>query len=84
MANLSIRGLDDDLSQLLKEDAQKHGLSINARVIELIRQGLGVANDATLGYHDLDGLAGTWDEMQAKAFLEDIADFEQIDESLWS
>lgn len=83
MANLSIRGLDDKLSQLLKEDARKHGLSVNARVLEIIQQSLGVANDSTHGYHDLDELAGTWNKAQAKDFLDSIEDFEQIDEQIW-
>jgi hypothetical protein len=34
-------------------------------------------------YHDLDALAGTWSEDEAAAFLQAVADFEQVDPSLW-
>jgi len=34
-------------------------------------------------YHDLDALAGTWNEAEATAFLQAIADFKQVDQALW-
>ncbi len=34
-------------------------------------------------YHDLDYLAGTWDEQDAKSFEESTRYFEEIDENLW-
>ncbi len=34
-------------------------------------------------YHDLDHLAGTWSEKDAKEFRERVADMEKIDEEPW-
>jgi hypothetical protein len=34
-------------------------------------------------YHDLDDLAGTWDEEEAAPFLQAIADFEHVDSEMW-
>ncbi|MEZ4525213.1 MAG: hypothetical protein R2941_04765 [Desulfobacterales bacterium] len=41
-------------------------------------------NDAQLEvYHDLDMLAGTWTDEETQEFLTAIADFSQVDETLW-
>ncbi|MFP4179850.1 MAG: hypothetical protein ACLFSA_07320 [Spirochaetaceae bacterium] len=34
-------------------------------------------------YDDLDHLAGTWSEAEAREFEEYISPFEQIDEEMW-
>lgn len=85
MATLSIRGLDDETAQLLKEAAQKAGASVNALVLELIRCGLGLEQGrGRLGrYRDLDHLAATWSEDEAGAFAAATAAFEEVDEELW-
>jgi plasmid stability protein len=85
MANLSLRGIDERTAARLKSEARRRGVSVNALVLELIRQGVGLkpreAERAV--HHDLDSLAGTWDEKEAEAFLEAVSDFEQIDKALW-
>lgn len=85
MANLSIRGLDDDLAEKLKADAEQAGVSVNARVLELIREGLGVPGDERRRrvYHDLDALAGTWSDADQQEFEQATREFEQVDEELW-
>ena len=85
MATLSIRGLDDETTKLLKDAARKAGSSVNAQVLELIRQGLGLAEGrGRRGRHrDLDHLAGTWSEDDAREFEAATAAFEVVDEELW-
>ena len=84
MATLSIRGMDDDTARLLKEAAQKAGSSVNAQVLELIRRGLGLSeNQGRRGHRDLDHLAGTWSEADARDFETTIATFEEVDGDLW-
>jgi hypothetical protein len=85
MSNLSIRGLDEKTAALLKQAARKTGKSVNAQVIEFVHQGLGLASRGArgLGHTDLDHLAGTWTEEEAREFEEHIASFEAVDEDLW-
>ena len=85
MANLSLRGIDEKVATRLKSEARRRGLSVNALVLQLIRQGIGLKSPETqrVVHHDLDSLAGTWDEKETATFLEAVSDFEQIDKSLW-
>ena len=85
MANLSIRGLEPETAERLKEHARQRGLSVNAQVIEYIRQGLGIAGPASRRstHQDLDHLAGTWDAAEALTIESRLEDFEAIDEELW-
>jgi hypothetical protein len=85
MADLSIRGLDDEEARLLKRVARKTGKSVNAQVIEFVRQGLGLTGrpQGRPPYDDLDHLAGTWTQEEADEFVQGTAAFEKVDEDLW-
>lgn len=85
MATLSIRGIDGETARLLKEAAQKAGASVNSQVLAFIRQGLCLEQGAgRQGRHrDLDRLAGTWNEADAREFEDATAAFEEVDEELW-
>ncbi len=85
MPNLSLRGLDDKTAKRLKAEARRRGMSVNALILQLIRQGMGLEKPerARGPYHDLDALAGTWDEEEGAAFLEAVSDFERVDEAMW-
>ena len=84
MANLSIRGLDDEAAAKLKEAAARQGLSVNAYTLMLLRSGLGLpAGQDQRVHHDLDELAGTWSEEEARAFESQLEAFEEIDRDLW-
>lgn len=85
MADISLRGLDHSTAKRLKSEARHRGLSVNAFVIQLIRQGIGLRkpDNGQETHHDLDLLVGTWSEDEAFAFLKAVADFERIDEILW-
>jgi plasmid stability protein len=84
MSNLTLRGLDEETSARLKQAAQSRGVSVNRHALELLRRGLGlVPRSRGERYHDLDHLAGTWSETDAREFADALAAFEQIDEALW-
>lgn len=86
MTTLSIRGLDDKTAKTLRDHARRRGKSVNSQVVELIRKGLGLAGDAAMGravHTDLDHLAGTWSEKDAKEFARCTEAFEAVDEELW-
>ena len=84
MNTMTIRGLDDITVKALKEKAKKEGSSINAALIKLVQENLGIKNKKrTVIYNDLDHLAGTWSDKDCKEFLKATADFEKIDKNLW-
>jgi len=84
MNTMTIRGLDDLTVKALKEKAKKEGSSINAALIKLVQENLGIKNKKrTVVYNDLDHLAGTWSDKDFKEFLQATADFEKIDKNLW-
>jgi hypothetical protein len=85
MANFSLRGIDEETALRLKNEARGRGVSVNALILELIQQGLGLRGGRApqAVYRDLDALAGTWGAEETAGFLEAISDFERIDEGIW-
>ncbi len=85
MANIHLRGLDESTALRLKDEARRRGLSVNAFVLQLIRQGIGKRPTGPRRpiHHDLDELAGTWCPEEAATFLEALFDFEQVDDEVW-
>jgi plasmid stability protein len=84
MTTMTIRGLDDLTINALKEKAKKEGSSVNAALVKLLQEELGLKKKKrTVVYNDLDHLAGTWSDKDYKEFLQATADFEKIDENVW-
>lgn len=84
MANIHVRGLDDQLIQRLKQIACQQNMSVNTLILNIIQQRLGgQPRLKAIIYHDLDKLAGTWASGEAKAFMKSISDFEEIDKDIW-
>jgi hypothetical protein len=86
MKQLTVRGVDDALHQALKLQAKSKGMSVNRYVIEVLRESTGQIEQIgePLLFHDLDHLAGTWDEHEASAFEQSLSDQRQLDETIWS
>ena len=81
---MTIRGLDDLTIKALKEKAKKEGSSVNAALVKLLQEDLGIKKKKrTVVYNDLDHLAGTWSDKDYKEFLQLTADFAKIDENVW-
>jgi hypothetical protein len=84
MGAITIRGIDNDISNALREKAKKEGASINSVVLRLVRESLGLKKKKrTVIYTDLDQLAGTWDKKDYAEFQQKVADFEKIDKKIW-
>ena len=83
MTNLSIRGLDDEATTQLKEDAKRHGKSINCHAKDLLQNALGRQVRGRQVDDDLDALAGTWTEEDALQFQAHLECMQQVDEALW-
>jgi plasmid stability protein len=85
MANLSVRGLDERSLSALKRRAAHENASVNAVVLQLIEQGLGLrrAKGPPRRHGDLDALAGTWTQRDASEMARVTAPFAEIDPRLW-
>jgi hypothetical protein len=81
---MTIRGLDEPTIKALKEKAKQEGASINATLLKLLKEELGLKKKKrNVIYNDLDSLAGTWSDKEYKEFQRAIKDFEAIDETMW-
>ena len=84
MANVSIRGLDDRSLARLKRQASQEGGSLNSLVIRLLQGTGGASNGSALQkFDDLNALAGTWSEQEARGFELNTAAFSEVDATLW-
>lgn len=84
MANISLRGLDEETAVRLKEEAKRRRISVNALLLDLVKHGVEAGSRGRRRvYRDLDPLAGTWTAREAAQFLEAVSDFEQVDQELW-
>jgi hypothetical protein len=85
MKTLSIRGIDDQLAKLLKQEANKTNKSINQIVLETLRRhaGLEKMKQFTRLHHDLDNLFGCWSQEEYDAIQGKIDGERRIDEELW-
>ncbi|NOZ69445.1 MAG: antitoxin [Deferribacteres bacterium] len=84
MSTMTIRGIDEEMAKILKETARKEGISVNATLLKILRESLGIEKKKRIViHHDLDHLAGTWSEREHKEFQKRIAHFEKVDEEMW-
>ncbi|MBW6512511.1 MAG: hypothetical protein K0A93_10440 [Desulfuromonadaceae bacterium] len=84
MANMTLRGIDEQMAQALKERASQEGSSVNAVTLHLLRKSLGLEKRKRCAtYSDLDHLAGTWSQENEDEFKRNTAVFERVDEELW-
>ncbi len=84
MATMTLRGIDEQTAQALKERANRDGISVNAVTLRLLRESLGLEKRRrSVTYSDLDHLAGTWSREEEAEFKRNTAVFEQVDEELW-
>lgn len=84
MTTMTIRGLDDSTLKALRERAEQEGASVNATMVKLLQETLGVRKKKRSAQHtDLDHLAGTWSDKDFQEFQNNVADFETIDPGMW-
>jgi hypothetical protein len=70
MTTLTLRGLDKTVLASLKRQAALEKISVNARLVRIIEHSLGSRRASPLRrrFDDLDELAGTWSQEDARAF----------------
>jgi len=86
MQSLTIRGIDPELKNKLKQAASCQKKSINQFILEIIRKELGLKHDEKFSkeYNDLDDLFGRWSEEEYSAVSRKIDAERQIDQELWT
>ena len=85
MGSMSIRGVDEQLSALLKQQAAIAGKSLNQLVLEMLKKNVGMEKKKkfTQEYHDLDHLFGSWSEDEFNTIQGEIDEQRRIDTELW-
>jgi hypothetical protein len=84
MKTLTVRGIDDQLAQGLEEAARQGRDSVNAVILRLLRDRLGLSKPKFREvHHDMDDLAGTWTKEEAREFDAVAGEFSRIDEEMW-
>jgi hypothetical protein len=85
-ATITITNLDPATLHRLESEARRRGVDVATVAGELLRAAVPpavapVGNGQT--FHDLDGLAGTWSDDDARSFDAAVADFARVDGDLW-
>ncbi len=85
MKTVTIRGLDPDLLEKLKQTAAKQEKSLNQFALDILRQRMGSGKEKkyTWEYDDLDHLFGRWTADEFKSIQGAIDRARQVDEELW-
>lgn len=86
MGQVTLRGVDEKVGKLLKDEARRRGKSVNRTVLELLREAMGQADEPGPGrraFDDLDHLAGTWTADDAAEFLAAAGEQRVVDDGLW-
>ncbi len=84
MKTLTLRGIDDDLDQKIREKSKLNGESINKTALKLIKSALGLQGSKPFPvYHDLDALAGTWTKEEAEEFKDAVKELDEIEKDMW-
>lgn len=79
MKAITLRNLPDQVTRSIRQRAATEGISLNRAVIKVLEERLG--SDSV--HHDLDDLAGSWSEAEARAFDRALAAQRAIDPELW-
>ena len=84
MTTMTLRSIDDAISGALKEKARREDTSVNAVMLRILKESLGIdKKKRNAVYDDLDHLAGTWSAQDAAEFESATAVFEKVDEDMW-
>ena len=84
MKSITIHGIDEPLSRLIKSKAQSQGLSINKTVKKLLEESLGVKpKDKGEKRGDFEEFLGQWSGKEFSEFEKRVSDLRKIDNGDW-
>lgn len=86
MKAITIRGIEPEVAEKLKQNAKRQGKSINRLILEIIKKELGFEKKKKYSrqYNDLDDLFGRWSEAEFQRISNKIKQERQIDADLWT
>lgn len=86
MKAITIRGIEPEVAEKLKQAADRQGKSTNKLILEMIRKELGFEKEKQFSrqYDDLDALFGRWSEAEYREISGKIEQERNIDPELWS
>ena len=86
MKAITLRGIDPELAEKLKQVAALRGKSTNRLILEMLRKELGLEKEKKYSrqYSDLDELFGSWSEDEFRRISDKIEGERQIDSEFWS
>ncbi|EFI33521.1 conserved hypothetical protein [Desulfonatronospira thiodismutans ASO3-1] len=86
MKAITLRGIDPETSEKLKQAASRQGKSTNRLILEMVKKELGLDKEQKYSreYSDLDDLFGKWTEREFREISDKISRERQIDPELWS
>lgn len=82
---LTIHNLDAQAIAWIDQQVARSGVSAEVVVRNLILRGLEAEQKQAPPrlHHDLDELAGTWNDQDAAEFNKAVADFDHVDPTIW-
>ena len=85
MKAITIRGIDDAVSERLRCAAKEAGKSVNQLLVEMIRREMGFEKPKryTVEYSDLDHLFGRWSKAEFREVQGKIEAERKVDEEIW-
>jgi hypothetical protein len=85
MKAITIRGVEPEVANKLKQMATIQGKSVNQLILEILEKNLGLKKDRKYSkkYDDLDHLFGKWDEDEFNRISGKLNQERQIDRELW-
>ncbi len=85
MKTLTVRGVEPELSDTLKNMAKRQGKSVNQIVIDALKKHSGFEKERkfTQVHHDLDDLFGRWTQKEFNEIQSKIDTERRIDPELW-
>jgi len=85
MKTLTVRGIDPELADLLRNLSKQEGKSLNQVVLETLRKHYGLTKEKkyTRRFHDLDELFGRWSKKNFERIQGSIDAGRKIDRELW-
>lgn len=85
MKSITIHGLDDHTARLLKDRADRDGLSLNRTIKAILRQALGVQPPPRAAHiKDFEEFLGVWTTADEQVFDRSTAELNRVDERDWS
>ena len=85
MGSISIQGVDEQLTALLKQQAAKARTSVNQFIIDTLKKHVGLEKEKQFSkaYDELDHLFGSWTEEEFSEIQGTISSERRIDQELW-